>query len=198
MSNAVFPELPGLAWSNTRTPIWRTEIQESVSGMELAWSGMVYPHTLITLKYDVLRAGHGYAELQQLVGFFNARRGRFDTFLWRDPTDYRATDQQIGSGNGAQSSFPVFREMGGFGEPVLNFITAPAVKVAGALKTQGTDYTLSNGLLTFTSAPPAGAAVTWSGQFYKRMRFQRDETEFEQFLDELWSAKKIELKTVKW
>ena len=43
----------------------------------------------------------------------------------------------------------------------------------------------------------AGAALTWSGQFYKRVRFERDETEFEEFLQDLHSAKRVELITVK-
>ena len=56
---------------------------------------------------------------------------------------------------------------------------------------------ITGGRITFVSAPAVGAALTWSGQFYKRVRFARDETEFEEFLQDLWSAKKVELITVK-
>ena len=197
MSNAVFPALPGLAWGVVKTPIWKTEIQESVSGMELRWSAMAYPRYRISLTYEFLRAGRGYAELQTLVAFFNSRRGAWDDFLWLDPDDSVAIDQATGTGNGAQTAFPVFRAYGGFLEPVLNFVSVPAVKVNGVAKTPGADYSIANGMITFTTAPAAGAAVTWSGQFYRRVRFEHDETEFEQFLKDLWSAKKVGLKTVK-
>jgi len=197
MGNAVFPALPGLAWGVRKAPIWRTEVQESVSGQELRWSSMTYPRYRITLAYEFLRAGGGYAELQTLIGFFNARRGSWESFLWLDPDDNTVADQAIGTGTGAQATFAVYRSLGGFGEPVLSFVSPPVVKVAGVTKAAGADYSIASGLLTFAVAPAAGATITWSGQFYKRVRFERDETEFEQFLRDLWSAKTVTLKTVK-
>ena len=78
MSNAVFPVLPGLSWGRTLTPVWKTDVKESVSGMEFRWSAMAYPRYRVGLKYEVLRADSAAAELQVLVGFFNARRGAWD------------------------------------------------------------------------------------------------------------------------
>lgn len=51
----------------------------------------------------------------------------------------------------------------------------------------------ATGLVTFDAAPGSGAALTWSGEFYRRVRFARDEIEFERFLQDLWNAKKVEL-----
>lgn len=197
MSNAVFPVLPGLSWGRTLTPVWKTDVKESVSGMEFRWSAMAYPRYRVGLKYEVLRADSAAAELQALVGFFNARRGAWDDFLWLDEADYVAADEAIGTGNGTNKAFPVFRRRGGFAEPVLNFVAPPVVKVGGVVKVLGTDYTLAGGIVTFASAPANGAAVAWSGQFYKRVRFERDETEFEEFLRDLWSARRVDLITVK-
>lgn len=197
MSNAVFPTLPGLAWGVVKTPLWKTQVQESVSGMELRWSAMAYPRYRITMSFEVLRAGQGYAELQTLVGFFNARRGSWDDFLWMDPDDNAVTDQVVGIGTGVNSVFAVTRSYGGFVEPVLNHVSPPVVKVGAVTKTAGSDYTLANGILTFTSAPPSSAVVTWTGQFYKRVVFEHDECDFEAFLRDLWSAKKVTLKTIK-
>ena len=197
MSNAVFPSLPGLSWGIVKTPIWKTQTQESVSGRELRWTSMVYPRWRVTLSYEFLRAGGGFSELQALVGFFNFRRGAWDDFLWLDQDDNTVAGQQIGVGNGARTAFTVYRTYGGFSEPVLNYVSAPVVKVGGVVKTAGVDYTISAGILTFSAAPANGAVVTWSGQFYKRVRFERDESECEQFLRDLWSAKKVVLLTVK-
>lgn len=197
MSDTVFPTLPGLAWGSTKVPIWKTVTHESVSGMETRAALMSYPRYRITLKYEFLRAGAGYPELQQLLGFFNARRGSWDDFLWLDVDDCQATAVGFGTGDGATKVFTISRAFGGFTEPVQDFVGTPQIYVGGVLKGSPGDYTVSGGRVTFTTAPSAGAALTWSGQFYKRVRFLQDEAEFEQFMQNLWSAKKIELITVK-
>lgn len=197
MSNAVFPVLPGLSWGRTLTPVWKTDVKESVSGMEFRWSAMAYPRYRVALKYEVLRAGAGVEELQALVGFFNARRGAWDDFLWLDEADRLAADELLGLGDGANKVYPIFRRRGGFAEPVLNFVAPPVVRVNGVDKALGTDYTLSGGIVTFIKAPFVGAAVTWSGEFYKRVRFERNEVEFEEFLRDLWAARRVDLITVK-
>lgn len=197
MSNAVFPTLPGLSWSVRRTPVWKTVSHESVSGMELRAALMTYPRWRFQLSYEFLRSGGGYAELQTLVGFFNQRRGSWDSFLWLDPADSTASWAPFGTGDGATKVFTLSRPLGGFLEPVQDFVSAPSVYVAGALKASPTDYTISAGKVTFAAAPASGAALTWVGQFYKRVRFERDETEFEEFLKDLHSAKKVDLITVK-
>lgn len=196
MSTAVFPTLPGLAWGVRRTPVWKTVSHESVSGMELRAALMTYPRWRIGLSYEFLRAG-AYAELQTLAGFFNQRRGSWDSFLWLDPGDNVATGANFGTGDGATKVFTLSRPFGGFLEPVQDFVALPAVYVAGVLKASPADYTITAGKVTFGAAPAAGAALTWSGQFYRRVRFERDETEFEEFLKDLHSAKKVDLITVK-
>ena len=197
MSNAVFPELPGLSWGVRRTPMWKTITHESGAGMELRTALMAYPRWRIGLSFECLRAGGGYSEMQTLAGFFNARRGSWDSFLWRDPGDSVAAGVGFGTGDGATKVFTLSRPFGGFLEPVQDFVSTPLVYVAGALKASPADYTISAGKITFSAAPAAGEALTWSGQFYKRVRFERDETEFEEFLQDLHSAKRVELITVK-
>ena len=196
MSNAIFPTFPGLKWGGTKTPVWKTVTHESVSGMELRTSLMSYPRYRISLSYEVLQAG-SVGDFQALIGFFNARRGSWDDFLWLDPADHVATSAGFGTGDGATKVFTLSRAFGGFREPVQDFVSPPAVFVDGMLQVVPGDYTISAGRVTFVTAPSASAALTWTGQFYKRVRFVRDETEFEEFLADLWAAKKIELITVK-
>ena len=197
MSDSVFPVLPGLKWGIKRANQWKTLLQESVSGKELSVSLMTYPNRRYSLSYEFLRAG-AEAELQQLEAFFNARQGRHDTFLYSDPDDSSVTDQSFGTGNGSTVAFPLVRTRGGYAEPVQSLNSAPVIKVAGVTKTLTTDYTISAlGVVTFVTAPAAGAALTWSGSYYWRCRFLRDEAEFDQFLQDLWSLQRIEFRTVK-
>lgn len=195
MSDAVFPTLAGRGWSIVKTPVWKTIVQESVSGMELRARLMTYPRYRITLTYDVLRAST-YGELQSIMSFFNLRSGSFDDFLLLDPDDNTASLQGFGTGDGATKAFQIGRDFGAFREPVQDFVSPPLIYAGGALQSSA-GYSISKGVITFSTAPSSGAALTWSGQFYKRVRFYKDEIEFEEFMQDLWQAKKVELITVK-
>lgn len=197
MSDAVFPSLPGLKWNIKRASLWKTLKQESVSGKEMSVALMTYPNRRYSLAYEVLRAG-AEAELQTLEGFFNLRQGSHDTFLYSDPDDSAVTDQSFGTGDGSTTVFYLARTRGGFTEPVQALNGAPTIKVAGVTKATPADYSISaTGVVTFTSAPANGAALTWTGSYYWRCKFLQDAAEFDQFLQDLWQLQRIEFRTVK-
>ena len=199
MSNAIFPTLPGLKWGTTRTPQWSTQVQQASSGREMRAAFWSYPRWKYSLSYEVLRAGNGLQELQQLVGFFNARRGSFDSFLYEDPDDCTATAQQFGVVETGRTVYQLARAFGGFVEPVTEPKAAGLVIKAGSTTlTAGTHYTLgTGGRITLLGGATAGQVLTWSGGFYWRCRFLQDSAEFDQFMRQLWAAKKIEFQTVK-
>jgi uncharacterized protein (TIGR02217 family) len=196
MGNAVFPVLPGLSWSVGKAPSWSTRIQKAVSGRELRAAYYSLPIWTFTLAYEVLRA-NALQELQQLVGFFNARQGSFDSFLYSDPSDNVASQAAFGVGDGVRTKFQLTRPYGGFVEPVAALQAAPAIFINGAQQQAGFTADMNSGTVTFTAAPAGGAALSWSGSFYYRCRFVRDSIEFDNFMKDLWQAKKVELITVK-
>jgi hypothetical protein len=161
MSNSVFPSLPGLTWGTTKTPEWKTIVQESVSGKELAASLMTYPRWTYTLSYEFLRSG-AQTELQTLVGFFNARRGKFDDFLYTDPDDNAVTSQQFGTGDGTSTVFALVRTYGGFTEPVQNINGTPSVYKTDWQGTQ-LQYTTPRTNLLLQSSTFDNSAWTKSG-----------------------------------
>ena len=198
MGNAIFPTLPGLKWGVTKTPIWSTQVQKSTSGRELRAGYYSYPLWKFSLSFEVLRNKRGLAELEKLAGFFNARRGSLESFLYEDPTDNTVTDQLIGMATNGQTQFQLLRSFGGFIEPVMAVKGNPVVKVNGVTKMNGTDYAVTDkGVVVFQSAVPTGQKVTWSGGFYFRVRFLQDSADFENFIGHLWAAKKIEMQSVK-
>ena len=196
MSNAVFPVLPGLSWSVVKTPKWSTRVQTAVSGREYRAAYFSLPRWSFKLSYEVLRAG-ALAELQQLVGFFNARQGIFDSFLYADPSDSAVTALQFGTGNGVTTAFQLVRTLGGNIEPVVALPAVPAVFANGVLQSSGVSVNLNTGLATFTTAPANGVVLTWTGSFYYRCRFLQDDIELENFMKDLWQAKKVEFISVK-
>lgn len=194
MSNAVFPTLPGLEWAVVKTPAWNTKIQKAVSGKELRAAFFSYALYRFKMSFSVLRASSAYAELQTLMGFVNGRKGSFDNFLYTDPTDNTVTGQSIGIGNGSNRFFQLVRAYGGNAEPVMNINGTPTIKINGVTQTPTTHYTIDGyGYVTFVTAPANGAAVTWDGAYYYRCRFAADENDFENFMYQLWSTKRIEM-----
>jgi uncharacterized protein (TIGR02217 family) len=190
MSNAVFPVLPGLMWDVTRTPAFATKIQRASSGKETRIAYMTAPIWRWVLKYDVLRQNTVTTELSQLLGFFNARRGKFDSFLYTDPIDNAVVAAQIGVGDGATTVFQLTRAFGGFTENVYDLNGAASIYKNGVLQASG--YSVSaTGLLTFTAAPAAGVVITWTGSYYWRVRFDQDMAEANNFLVGLWDMKQL-------
>lgn len=199
MSNLIYPTLPGITLEVKRTPMHKTLLRESASGLESRATYQAYPKYLISLKYEVLRAGL-LAEKQKLEGFFNARQGSFDDFLFLDTKDNACKDQQFGIGDGSTKTFRLSRALvaGGLQEPISALLNAPVIKHNGAVQGTGS-YTVDQfaGKITYTTAPAIGVALTWGGQYYWRVRFLRDDIEFQQFLWDLWKLDKVELQTVK-
>lgn len=194
MSNAVFPVLPGLTWDILTSPQFNTKVHRAVSGYEVRAAFMAYPLWKFALKYELLRDNVAYNELETLGGFFNARLGSFDSFLYSCLSDNAVTAQQFGVGTGAQYQFQLARSFGGFVEPVQNVNGTPSIYVNGVLKVLTTEYSISpTGLVTFLLSPPNGAVITWTGSFYYRCRFVADTVDFNQFMLNLYNVNKLEL-----
>jgi uncharacterized protein (TIGR02217 family) len=196
MSNAIFPALPGLKWGRSKTPVWSTRIQTAESGREWRAARYSYPVWRFKLNYEFLRAG-SQQELQSLVGFFNARQGSYDSFLYDDPRDNTATAQTFGTGDGSSRVFQLVRTLGDFVEPVKALQAPPSIFNNGVLQSSGVSVDLANAIVTFAVAPAAGHTLAWTGLFYFRCRFLQDSIDFEEFLKDLWQAKKVEFTSIK-
>ncbi len=198
MGNAVFPEFPGLKWGRKKTAVWSTGTQKSASGREFRTAYYTYPQWRFSLSFKVLRTKASVNELEKLAGFFNARKGSFESFLYEDPADNAVTDQPVGNTVQGVARYQLVRSMGGFIEPVSAVKERPAVKVGGTALAYGRDYTVTDkGVLVFNTPQPPGRPITWTGGFYFRVRFTSDTVDFENVLGSLWAAKKIEFTSVK-
>ncbi|HFC8657730.1 TPA: hypothetical protein ACFK2D_07020 [Neisseria gonorrhoeae] len=198
MGNAVFPEFPGLKWGRKKTAVWSTGTQKSASGREFRTAYYTYPQWRFSLSFEVLRTKASVNELEKLAGFFNARKGSFESFLYEDPADNAVTDQPVGNTVQGVARYQLVRSMGGFIEPVSAVKERPAVKVGGTALAYGRDYTVTDkGVLVFNTPQPPGRPITWTGGFYFCVRFTSDTVDFENVLGSLWAAKKIEFTSVK-
>lgn len=197
MSNAVFPKLPGLKLDLSKTAQWDTTKKTAVSGREVRAGYWSYPTIVYRLTYEVLRTYTALSELEQIQGFFNARRGSFESFLYSDAQDKTVVDQVFGIVQAGVMSYQLVRSQGGHVAPVGCIDGAPALKANGVI-ISAANYTINNdALVTFSVLPAVNATLTWSGNYFARVRFTQDMLEFDKFTHMLWAAKKIQFQTDK-
>ena len=127
MSNAVFPTMKGMTWNVVRKPVFNTKVQTATSGKELRAAFWSYPQWHYSVHFEFLRQYNGNVELETLCGFFLARQGSFDSFLWTDPTDSTVTNQTFALGDGLTTSFTLARTWAGFTEPVAALNGTPSI-----------------------------------------------------------------------
>jgi uncharacterized protein (TIGR02217 family) len=190
MGSSVFPSLDGLEWGVKKTPQFFGKVMRSVSGVEVRASFSSDPLYNFSIPFEFLRQYASYTDLATLMGFFMARKGSWDSFLYSDPSDYSVTDQSIGTGDNSDTTFQLVRTLGGNTENVCNVHALTNIKVDGSVTSA---YTASaTGLITFTSPPANGKTITWTGTYYHRCRFTEDELEFENIMSGLWKSESVD------
>lgn len=166
-----------------------TDIVTLASGREERNSRWVHSRRRYNAGYGV----KSRADMQAVLAFFEERRGRFHSFLWRDGLDYSsngaevptALDQVIGTGDGVRVSFALTKQYGTNFDPYLRPITKPVagsvmVAVAGA-SLAAADFSVDalTGLVTLDAAPAMGAVVTAGFPFDVPVRFDIDRLDVE-------------------
>jgi len=148
LSQAIFPRFPGISFGTLKRPrAGRTLVHATSSGKETRigmWgSAGIWE---FSLTFDHLREVEIYSVIGQvpvvagvasmplgfrsndmagLAGFFTARRGSYDSFLYDDPYDDFIAQQQIGTGTGSANTFQIVRQLGEFSEPIQNINGTP-------------------------------------------------------------------------
>lgn len=128
MSSQIYPVLPGLDINVKRSYVWKSGIQEALSGKQSAISYRQYPLVHYELTYNVLRRNISPDEFQSLIGLYNQMQGRFDTFLFTDPDFNTITTAQMqqygqfGVPDGVTTAFQIvatLQNSGGPGQPEI-------------------------------------------------------------------------------
>ena len=198
MSSSIFPSFAGVDVAIKRSTIYATKVQTSASGKELRATFQATPIYKWDLKMNFLRqAGYNTAtdEVAQLGQLFVNLKGAWDSFLFTDTVDNTVTLRNFGTGTGALTTFQL---CDGLGVPIYDLNGTASIYVNGVLKTVTTDYSISaTGLVTFVAAPANTYPLTWSGSFYRRVRFDGDEQALEQIAANVWAGGTLKMILVK-
>lgn len=157
----------------------KTEIVSLASGYERRIS----PWALGRRRYLIGAGVKSLVDAAELLAFFEAREGRLYGFRFKDFADFKscalnigvaATDQVIGTGDGARKVFSLCKAYGG----VVRDITKPVsgtVRVAvDGIEASGFTVDETTGVVTLASAPAAGKAVTAGFEFDTPVRFDSE------------------------
>ncbi len=130
-------------------------------------------------RYNVAHGVKTQVQLDALIAFFRARKGRADGFRFKDWTDFQAAGQAIGTGNGTATVFQLKKTYINGGVTETRTITKPvagtiAIYKNGVLQSSGITTNTTNGQITFSTAPANGTAITADFQFDVPVRFDTD------------------------
>lgn len=149
-------------------------------------------------SYPLYKGNVGYGiqsreNMEDVLSFFYARRGRLRGFLFKDWSDYEFTAEELGTGDGAETDFQVVRTYTDTTLPFTRILTRP-IESTMVVYADGTPVSdanwslLSTGEVRFSVAPSIGVVITATGEFNIPARFMTDHLEMEM---EIWSAGSI-------
>lgn len=156
-------------------PVFQTTVTQLAGGYEdrnIDWE-------LALWRYECEFKGQSLTDMRAFMRHVLGRRGAAHSFPLKDPIDNSLTDENIGTGDGTTAAFQIEKIYTDTDRPYYRPISLPynlVVKVAGVTKTLTTHYTVSSGLVTFTSGniPTGGQAITVTCDYYIRVRYAED------------------------
>ena len=171
-----------LAFGSTGGVERRTEITTLGSGFERRST----PWTEGRRRYLIGAGLRSLDDMAALTAFFEARRGRLYGFRFRDFADFKscapgeavaATDQRIGTGDGARRMFRLGKTYGDHVRRIAKPVEGSARVAVNGVET--TTFALDHltGEVTLATPPISGAVVTAGFVFDTPVRFDADRIE---------------------
>lgn len=175
-----------LAFGSTGGVERRTEVVTLASGYERRASPWAHGRR----RYLIGAGVRSLDDAAALVAFFEARRGRLYGFRFRDPIDCKscapsatpsAADQPLGVGDGATAAFQLVKRYssgaGSWDRAILKPVDGSVVIAVDGEAMTAFDADPATGVVTFHTAPSAGAVLTAGFEFDTPVRFDVDRLE---------------------
>ena len=184
-------------------PERRTQIVEMASGDEERNGSWADSRRHYDASYGIRKAD----DLAAVTAFFEARRGQLYGFRWKDWADYKsglpsanptAVDQPIGTGNGALTTFQLVKLYTSGAQSWTRTITKPvagtvALALNGVPQITGWTVNTTTGVVTFSTNPAPGVAITAGFEFDVPVRFDTDSLDVTLDFERLGSITSIPL-----
>lgn len=165
-----------IAYGSSGGPAYSTDIVVTASGFEqrnVNWQQA-------RARYNVAQGVKTQAQLDTLIAFFRARKGRAFGFRFKDWLDYEAAAEPLGTGDSSQQQFQLKRTYSSGNQSEERLIHKPvdgsvSIYVDGALQSSGWSVDTTTGIVTFDAAPQQNAIITADFVFDVPVRFDTDQ-----------------------
>lgn len=166
---------------------YKTDITIGKSGAEVRNANWQDP----LLSFNAGFAVKTYADINTLITLFHAVKGREQSFLVKDYSDYKIERTNIGTGDNVDTTFQLVKKYvhGVIGTYTRTITKPKAIEGVGGVRVwvnnselPTTDFSFSSttGIITMVSAPAGAEAVEAScDEFYVPCRFDIDELPIE-------------------
>lgn len=178
LDDVIFPV--AVSVGSTGGPDWLVHIVELASGREernTPWSAPLR-------RYDARWGIKTHDQLYEVLKVYLVAAGPLRGFRLQDWNDYKtcapsgtisALDQSLGTGDGAETTFDLYKEYAVESHTFTRRIHKPygtaLVGVDGSPLGSGFTLDTENGNIEFDVAPADGAVLTWGGTFHVPVRF---------------------------
>lgn len=175
------------------TPRFMTSIKQLRGGGEYRNGLWDHPLREYEVQYNARERGRVETEL---LTFIMRTRGSLNGFRVRDWSDYQATNQFLGVGDGTTSFFPFQKQYGDYSRRISKPDNTTITVTQDGTTVNPNNYfvDLDNGNLVFVNTPPAGATFRWSGEFDVPCRFEDDALSVIMHTDTIASVQSVGLR----
>lgn len=130
-------------------------------------------------RYNVAHGVKTQAQLNELIAFFRARKGKAYGFRFKDWTDYQGIAEVIAIGDGEMRSFQLVKSYSSGNVAEMRVITKPVAETVriykdAVLVTSGISVNATTGIVTFLEAPVEGVVISADFEFDVPVRFDSD------------------------
>jgi len=131
-------------------------------------------------RYDASSGVKTEAQVEGLISFFRARRGRAIGFRYKDWLDYRATNQILGVGDGNLQEFQLVKHYQSGDEVYTRTINKPVdnefcrIYIDSVLIEDKVSIDFTTGLIAFDAPPRQGEQISADFEFDVPVRFDTD------------------------
>jgi uncharacterized protein (TIGR02217 family) len=171
-----------ISYGSEGGPEFSTDVVELGSGYETRNINWTYPRERWNVAYGVKTR----AQLQSLLAFFMARKGRAVGFRFKNHDDFEGATETLGTGDGVETEFQLYKHyVSGSGsltrkitKPVDGtlhiFIDGDELSPISPPATVNWTVDSTTGIVTFTNPPAEGEVVTATFEFDIPARFDTD------------------------
>lgn len=153
-------------------------------------------------RYDVSFGIQSQTQMDNLIAFFRAMRGRATGFRYKDWADYQGVGEVIGTGDDSTTMFQLIKTYSSGSESIARSITKPVsgtvdVYIDSVLQVSGVSVDTTTGVVTFATPPASSEIISADFEFDVPVRFEDDylETTLEKLHEH--SVKRINLVEVR-